>query len=119
METKNMGHQSTKSKARKYFKEHPTVTKRELKDIFPEVAPATISKYLIEFKKLYGVKPEDAPDTISISKLEKELALQLELTPSSSVIKSCIDFLKLKQMSDEQDDDFDMNKFIKLGKGEK
>ncbi|MCP3685852.1 MAG: hypothetical protein GY861_24650, partial [bacterium] len=91
-----MGQNSVKEKARKYYKEHPTVTLRELQDICPEVKKTTISKYLIEFKKLYGAKPVETPDTISIAKLEKELAYQLELSPNSTVIKSCIDFLKLK-----------------------
>ncbi len=113
-----MGQGSTKAKARKYYKDHRTVTQKELQDIFPEVAKPTISKYLIEFKKLYGVKPEEAPNTISIAKLEKELAYRLEESPNSSVIKSCIDFLKLKAMDDNKDTEFDMSEFIKIGKGE-
>ena len=111
-----MGQNSVKAKARKYYKAHPTVTQKELQDICPEVAKSTINKYLIEFKKLFGMQPVDTPDTISIAKLEKELAYQLELSPNSTVIKSCIDFLKLKAMDANQDDEFDMSEFIKKGK---
>ena len=111
-----MGSNSTKSKAREYYRAHPTVTLKEFQDMYTDVESSTINKYLIEFRKLFGVKPEDVPDTISIKKLEKELSLQLERNPTSSVIKSCIDFLKLKAMGDNMDDEFDMEIFLKLGK---
>ena len=107
---------SAKSKARNYYKLHPNVTLKEFKDMFADVLPSTINKYLLEFRKLFGVKKEDVPDTISISKLEKELSLQLERNPTSAVIKSCIDFLKLKQMTDAQVEELNMDKFIKKGK---
>ena len=111
-----MGRSSTKSKARDFYREHPTVTLKELQDIYTEVSAETVSKYHNEFRKLYGVKAEDVPDKISVSKLEKELSLQLERNPSPSVLKSCMDFLKLKAMSDNHDDEFDMSLFIKKGK---
>lgn len=57
----------------------------------------------------------ETPDQISMVKLEKELAAQLEINPSSSVIKSCIDFLKLKQQIDDRTEEIDMSKFIKIG----
>ena len=95
-----MAQNSVKSKARIYYKKHPNVTLNEFKDVFSDVLPATINKYLIEFRKLFGVKIEDVPDEISVKKLEKELSLQLTRNPTSSVIKSCINFLKLKAMTD-------------------
>lgn len=112
-----MAKNSIKSKAREYYKKHPTVTLKEFTDMFADVLPSTINKYLIEFRKLFGVKAADVPDRISISKLEKELSLQLERNPTSAVIKSCIDFLKLKQMTDGQAEELNMELFIKMGKG--
>lgn len=112
-----MGQGSVKEKARKYYLKHPDVTLAEFKDIFKgQVLPRTINKYLIQFRQRYGVKIDDVPDEISIKKLEKELSLQLERNPTSTVIKSCIDFLKLKAMTDGQVDEFDMTIFIKKGK---
>lgn len=111
-----MGKASIKSKARDYYRQHPTVTLNEFKDMFPDVLPTTINKYLIEFRKVFGVKKEDVPDEISVSKLEKELSLQLTRNPTSAVIKSCIDFLKLKQLSDGQVDELDLTEFYKRGK---
>jgi len=112
-----MGTGSVKEKARKYYLKHPEVTLAEFKDIFKDqVLPRTINKYLIQFRQMYGVQIDDVPDEISIKKLEKELSLQLERNPTSTVIKSCIDFLKLKAMTDGQVDEFDMTIFIKKGK---
>ena len=112
-----MGSGSVKAKARKYYQSHPTVTLAEFKDIFKgQILPRTINKYLLEFRQKFGVDIKDVPDEISIKKLEKELSLQLERNPTSTVIKSCIDFLKLKAMTDGQVDEFDMTIFIKKGK---
>ena len=80
-----------------------------------EIIDKTIGKYLIEFRKLYGTELKDVPDQISIKKLEKELSRQLEINPSSTVIKSCIDFLKLKAMTDMEQEEIDMSLFIKKG----
>ena len=62
-----MASNSIKSKAREYYRKHKKVTLKELQDIFFEVNPATINKYLIEFRKLY-VNDSDIPDKISVSK---------------------------------------------------
>jgi len=110
-----MGKGSVKSRARELYVKNNKITLQELKEAFPDVLDTTLHKYLIEFRKLLGRKI-DAPDEISISKLEKELALQLEINPSVSVVKSCIDFLKLKQMSTDTTDELDMEGFIKRGK---
>ena len=111
-----MAKNSAKTKARSYYQNHPEVTLRELIEIIDDVLPATVEKYLIEFRQMYGKDIPDAPEEISIKKLEKELSFQLERNPTSSVIKSCIDFLKLKAMTDGQVDEFDMTIFLKKGK---
>lgn len=108
---------SAKSKAREFFRMNPQITIEELLILLDdEVLGTTVEKYLIEFRKTMGKDRGLCPDTISMSKLEKELAVQLERNPNSSVIKSCIDFLKLKQMSDELGQEIDMEQFIKKGK---
>jgi len=111
-----MAKNSAKTKARSYYQNHPEVTLSELIEIIDDVLPKTVEKYLIEFRQMYGKEIPDAPEEISIKKLEKELSFQLERNPTSSVIKSCIDFLKLKAMTDGQVDEFDMTIFIKEGK---
>ena len=111
-----MATMSAKSRAREYYKKHPSVTLQELQDAFPEVLPDTVHKYLIEFRKLYGDKIQNVPKTISLVKLEKELAKQLEISPNSAVIKSCIDFLRLKQSVEDKTEEIDIQKFIKIGK---
>lgn len=111
-----MGRNSTKNKAREYFKNHPKVSLTEFQEIFTDVLPSTVMKYHIEFRQLYGVKKHEVPDEISIRLLEKELSLQLERNPTSAVIKSCIEFLKLKAISNMDIGEIDMRKFIKIGK---
>ena len=111
-----MAKSSTKSKAREYFRNHPKVSIEEFVNLFDDVLPTTVVKYHIEFRQLYGKKRHQVPDEISIKLLEKELSKQLENNPTAAVIKSCIEFLKLKAISDGDADDFDMSKFIKIGK---
>ena len=111
-----MAKNSAKTKARSYYQNHPNVTLSELIEIIDDVLPKTVEKYLIEFRQIYGKDIPDVPDEINIKKLEKELSRQLERNATSSVIKSCIDFLKLKAMTDGQVDEFDMTIFIKKGK---
>jgi len=108
---------NAKDKARKAYLINPKITKMDLEDIIgDEVLDSTIEKYLIEFRATLAPARDTAPDTISMAHLEKELAYQLENNPNSSVIKSCIDFLKLKQMSDDNSEEIDMEQFIKKGK---
>ena len=111
-----MAKSSIKSRARDYFKNHPKVPVGEFIKLFPDVLPTTITKYHIEFRQLYGKKKKDVPDEISIRHLEKELSQQLENNPTASVIKSCIEFLKLKAISNIETDELDMKAFIKIGK---
>ena len=115
---KKMARNSAKTKAKTLYLENPKITFNELKIALDgEVLDATLTKYLIEFRTLLGTAKEDCPTEISISKLEKELATQLERNPNSSVIKSCIDFLKLKQITDDTHKELDMSLFIKKGEG--
>ena len=112
-----MGKNSAKEKARVLYQANPKISFMELKiALNDEVQDKTISKYLNEFRQKFGVKKRHVPDQISIKLLEKELSLQLERNPTTSVIKSCIDFLKLKAMTDNQVEELDMTKFIKRGK---
>ena len=108
---------NAKSKARQAYLINPKITKMELEDIIgDEVSDSTIKKYLLEFRNTLAPLREHTPDTISMSQLEKELAYQLETNPNSTVIKSCIDFLKLKQMTDDTSQEINMEQFIKKGK---
>ena len=111
-----MARNSVKGKARQYFKNHPKVSLAEFQEIFTDVLPATVMKYHIEFRQIYGVKKYEVADEISIPLLEKELSLQLNRNPTSAVIKSCIEFLKLKAISNIEIGEIDMKKFIKIGK---
>jgi len=111
-----MAKTSVKSKARDYFRNHPKVSLAEFTKLFDEVLPSTVAKYHIEFRQLYGKKKRNVPDEISIKLLEKELSQQLENNPTAAVIKSCIEFLKLKAISNVDTDELDMKKFIKIGK---
>jgi len=111
-----MAKNSAKSKAREIYLLNPKIGLPELQiALNGEVNDETVRKYLIEFRREYGEKGKDIPEYISVKKLEKELAKQLEINPSSTTIKACIDFLKLKQMTDGQDDEIDIDQFIKKG----
>ncbi len=104
-----MGKASAKAKAKQAYLINPYITKGDLEDIIgDEVLDTTIEKYLLEFRQTLAKPRDKCPDEISMSKLEKELAVQLETNPNSTVIKSCIDFLKLKQMSDDTSEELDM-----------
>jgi hypothetical protein len=111
-----MGTNSIKAKARDFYRQNPDITLQELQEAFPEILPSSIQKYLIEFRKMRKDNITDAPTTISISKLERELAKQLEVNPTSATIKSCIDFLKLKETARDKTEEIDISKFLKIGK---
>ena len=111
-----MGKSSAKSKAKAMFLQNRDITADELWfDLDEEVLETTCEKYLIEFKQLYPKNRDEAPTTISMKRLEAELAFQLDNNPNNSVVKSCIDFLKLKQMSVDTSDEIDMEVFVKKG----
>ena len=108
---------SAKSKTREMYLMDKTITADEV--VFAlddEILESTAEKYLIEFRQTLSKHRNDTPDTISMTHLEKELAHQLEVNPNSAVIKSCIDFLKLKQVVDDTAEEIDMEMFIKKGK---
>ena len=108
---------NAKGKARIFYEGNKKLDADELFVLLNgDVLLTTCEKYLIEFKNNRNMNTEDVPTTISMSKLEAELAFQLERNPNSTVIKSCIDFLKLKQMSDDTSEEVDMEAFIKKGK---
>ena len=112
-----MAKNSAKERARGLYLANPNISLFELQIALKgEVKDSTIQKYHLEFRNTYGKKREEIKDQISIKLLEKELSVQLERNPTSSVIKSCIDFLKLKAMTDNQVEEFDMQLFIKRGK---
>lgn len=112
-----MAKYSAKEKARGLYLANPKISLMELQIALKgEVKETTVQKYHLEFRNTYGKKRDEVPDQISIKLLEKELSLQLERNPTSSVIKSCIDFLKLKAMTDNQVEELDMTLFIKRGK---
>ena len=85
-------------------------------DLDEEVLESTCEKYLIEFRQTNALPRDSVSKTISMSHLEEELAYQLDNNPNSTVIKSCIDFLKLKQMSDDTSEEIDIEQFLKKGK---
>ncbi len=112
-----MAKNSIKEKARGLYLANPKISLMELQLAFQgDVKDTTIQKYHLEFRNTYGKKRHEIKDQISIKLLEKELSVQLERNPTSSVIKSCIDFLKLKAMTDNQVEELDMTLFIKRGK---
>jgi hypothetical protein len=112
-----MARNSAKNKARELYIKNPRITLEELKiALGDEVLETTVQKYLIEFQRTIGHKPTEIPDKISMDKLEKELAWQLNSNPTTSVVKSCIDFLRLKQMTEDTSEEIDIEKFLKKGK---
>ena len=112
-----MGRGSAKAQAREIYLKNPKIGLSELHEALDGlVLERTVQKYLIEFRKVYGKEIMDTPDEISMTKLEAELASQLEINPSATVVKSCIDFLKLKQSIGEKSEEIDIEKFIKRGK---
>jgi len=112
-----MAKNSAKSKARALYIENPDISLNELLMVIgDEVQERTAQKYLIEFRNQLGRELKTIPEEISMKKLEAELAAQLETNPNSSVIKSCIDFLRLKQSTDDKSTELDMEQFIKKAK---
>ena len=108
---------SAKSKARILYDGNKNITDDELFLLLDgDVLLTTCEKYLIEFRNNRNMNTDDIPETISMRRLEAELAFQLERNPNSTVIKSCIDFLKLKQMSNDTSGEVDMEQFMKKGK---
>ena len=108
---------SAKGKARIFYEGNKKIDSDELFLLLDgDVLLSTCEKYLIEFRNNRNLNTDDIPDTISMRKLETELAYQLERNPNSTVIKSCIDFLKLKQMSNDTSQEIDMTEFLKRGK---
>ena len=108
---------SAKGKARILYEGNKKLTDDELFLLLDgDVLLETCKKYLIEFRSNRNMNTENIPDTISMNKLEAELAYQLERNPNSTVIKSCIDFLKLKQMSNDTSQEVNMEIFLKKGK---
>ena len=108
---------NAKAKARIFYDGNKKIEADELFLLLDgDVLLTTCEKYLIEFRSNRNLNTDDIPNTISMSKLETELAYQLERNPNSTVIKSCIDFLKLKQMSNDTSQEIDMSAFLKKGK---
>ena len=107
-----------KDKARKYFKAHPTCSIRDLQEFMAPFNPDSVRKYHREFVVKFGTKLEEVSATINMKKLEHKLNHLLETNPTQSVLKSCIDFMKLKLSTDTEVDEFDMSAFILKGKSE-